>query len=170
MSRLERKGEGLHMSEKKTNAMRILDKSKVAYETLHYTVDEEHLDARTVAETVGREIVFVYKTLVLRGNDRNYYVCVINGADELDLKKTAKAFGIKSIEMIPVKDINKITGYIRGGCSPIGMKKPYPTVFDEKAEELEHIIVSAGQRGMQVEVRTSELVDLVGGRYADVVK
>lgn len=158
------------MSEKKTNAMRILEKHKVAYQTLHYTVDEEHLDAITVAESVGRDIILVYKTLILQGSDRNYYVCVINGADELDLKKTAKTFALKSIDMIQVKDINKITGYIRGGCSPIGMKKQYPTLFDKKARDLEYIVVSGGRRGIQIEAKTCELVALSDGRYADIIK
>lgn len=158
------------MSEKKTNAMRILEKHKVAYQALHYSIDEEHLDAVTVAKEVGKDIALVYKTLILQGSDRNYYVCVINGADELDLKKTAKAFDLKSIDMIQVKDINKITGYIRGGCSPIGMKKLYPTLFDKKAQDLEYIVVSGGRRGIQMEVKTCELVALSDGRYADIIK
>lgn len=155
---------------KKTNVMRILDKAKIKYESFEYEVDEEHLDAVHVAESIGQDIRYVYKTLVLEGNDKNFYVCVINGSDELDLKKTAKAFGLKSIQMIAVKDINKITGYIRGGCSPIGMKKRYPTVMDINAEHLEYIIISAGQRGMQVKVSPSALQQEIGASFCDVCK
>lgn len=155
---------------KKTNVMRILDKAKIKYESFEYEVDEEHLDAVHVAESIGQDIRYVYKTLVLEGNDKNFYVCVINGSDELDLKKTAKAFGLKSIQMIAVKDINKITGYIRGGCSPIGMKKRYPTVMDIAAEHLEYIIISAGQRGVQVKVSPSALQQEIGASFCDICK
>lgn len=158
------------MADKKTNAMRILDKNKITYEVHHYKVDEEHLDAITVAKEADIDLSFVYKTLVLQGSDKNYYVAVINGADELDLKKTAKAFGLKSIDMIAVKDINKITGYIRGGCSPIGMKKQYSTVIDKKAENLEKIVISAGQRGMQIELGVLDLISAVNADFKDLIK
>jgi len=158
------------MSDKKTNAVRIAEKNKVKYELLSYEVDEEHLDAISVAEKIKEEIKFVYKTLVLQGNDKNYYVCVINGEDELDLKKTARAFKLKNIAMIHVSEINKITGYIRGGCSPIGMKKIFPTLIDKKAENLEYIIVSAGKRGMQLKMEANALKKLVSAEFEDLIK
>ena len=161
---------GEMMSDKKTNVMRILDKNKMNYEVYYYQVDEEHLDAITVAEEAGIDLSLVYKTLVLQGNDKNYYVAVINGADELDLKKTAKAFGLKSIDMIAVKEINKITGYIRGGCSPVGMKKQYKTVIDKKAEGLEKIVISAGQRGIQLKLSVSDLVFAVNADFDNLIK
>ena len=146
------------MSDKKTNVMRILDKNNINYTVYRYKADEKHLDAITAAKEIGVEPSFVYKTPVLQqGSDKNYYVAVINGADELDFKKTAKAFGLKSIEMIAAKYINKITGYIRGGCSPIGMKKQYRTIIDKKAENLEKIVISAGQRGVQIELSVASL-------------
>ena len=158
------------MSDKKTNAVRIAEKNKAKYELLSYKVDEEHLDAISVAEKINEEIKYVYKTLVLQGNDKNYYVGVINGKDELDLKKTARAFKLKNIAMIHVSEINKITGYIRGGCSPIGMKKIFPTLIDKKAENLEYIIVSAGQRGMQIKLDVNKLREIVDAKFEDVVK
>lgn len=158
------------MSDKKTNVMRILDKSKVKYDVFIYKVDEEHLDAVTVAESAGVDINLVYKTLVLQGSDKNYYVAVINGADELDLKKTAGAFGVKSIDMLPLKEITKVTGYIRGGCSPIGMKKQYKTILDKKMQELEYIVISAGQRGMQLRLAVSDLMRAVHASFGDLIK
>ena len=158
------------MSDKKTNAVRIAEKNKVKYELLRYEVDEEHLDAISVAEKIKEEIKYVYKTLVLQGNDKNYFVCVINGKDELDLKKTARAFKLKNIAMIHVSEINKITGYIRGGCSPIGMKKIFPTLIDKKAENLEYIIVSAGKRGMQLKMEVNALKELVSADFEDLIK
>lgn len=158
------------MSDKKTNVMRILDKSKVEYDVFIYKVDEEHLDAVTVAESAGVDINLVYKTLVLQGSDKNYYVAVINGADELDLKKTAGAFGVKSIDMLPLKEITKVTGYIRGGCSPIGMKKQYKTILDKKMQGLEYIVISAGQRGMQLRLAVSDLMRAVHASFGDLIK
>ncbi|EHL16656.1 ybaK/ebsC protein [Peptoanaerobacter stomatis] len=158
------------MSDKKTNAVRAVENLKIDYEILKYEVDDEHIDAISVANLIGQDIKYVYKTLVLQGSDKNYYVCVIMGNDELDLKKTAKAFGIKNIGMIPVSDINKITGYIRGGCSPIGMKKRFKTLIDVKAQRLEYIIVSAGQRGMQIKLDVNKLREIVDAKFEDVVK
>lgn len=158
------------MSDKKTNAVRAVENLKIDYEILKYEVDDEHIDAISVANLIGQDIKYVYKTLVLQGSDKNYYVCVIMGNDELDLKKTAKAFGIKNIAMIPVSDINKITGYIRGGCSPIGMKKRFKTLIDVKAQRLEYIIVSAGQRGMQIKLDVNKLREIVDAKFEDVVK
>lgn len=158
------------MAEKKTNAVRIVEKFKVNYEQFSYEVDEEHVDAITVAKSVGLDINIVFKTLVLVGADKNYYVCVINGADELDLKKAARAFGVKNLAMIHVSEINKITGYIRGGCSPIGMKKQFDTIIDAKAESLDEIVVSVGKRGMQIKLAVADLLKLTGAKVQDVVK
>lgn len=149
--------------------MRMLDRAEIPYESLSYKVDEKHLDAISVAKEAGVDIGLVYKTLVLQGSDKNYYVAVINGQDELDLKKTAGVLGIKSIEMIPLKDINQVTGYIRGGCSPIGMKKQYKTVIDKKAENLEHIIISAGQRGSQIKLTVSDLLKITKAELASLI-
>lgn len=158
------------MAEKKTNAMRMADRCKINYEIFSFDVDEAHLDAITVAENIGVDIKEVYKTLVLQGSDKNYYICVINGMDELDLKKTAKAFGVKSISMIHVSEINKITGYIRGGCSPIGMKKQFKTLIDERAENMDYIIVSGGKRGLQIKMLLKDLKTLVGADIADLAR
>ena len=158
------------MSDKKTNAMRIIEKNKIDYTALKYEYSKDHLDAVTVANSIGYDIKYVYKTLVLQGNDKNYYVCVIKGDDELDLKKTAKAFGIKNIAMIQLSDINKVTGYIRGGCSPIGMKKLYPTIIDKQAKDLEYIIVSGGQRGIQVKLEVSKLAQIANAKFEDIIK
>ena len=158
------------MSDKKTNVMRILDKNNINYKVYRYKADEKHLDAITPAEEIGVEPSFVYKTPVLHGSDKNYYVAVINGADELDFKKTAKAFGLKSIEMIAAKYINKITGYIRGGCSPIGMKKQYRTIIDKKAENFEKIVISAGQRGVQIELSVASLHSVVQNEFYNLIR
>lgn len=158
------------MSEKKTNAMRLLDKSNIGYETIHYEYSNEHLDAITVSKSISHDIKYVYKTLVLIGNDKNHYVCIIQGDDELDLKKTAKALSLKSISMINLSEINKVTGYIKGGCSPIGMKKLYKSIISNKAENLEYIIVSAGQRGMQIKLSVSDLSNIINSKFEDITK
>lgn len=141
----------------KTNAMRILDSNKIDYNTYEYKVDENHIDGISVAHQIGKTEEQVYKTLVAQGNSKEYYVFVIPVAENLDLKKAAKAAKEKSIEMIHVKDINKITGYIRGGCSPIGMKKQYKTFVDESATALDKIIVSGGKKGHQIELSPNDL-------------
>lgn len=159
---------GGNMAEKKTNAVRMLEKLGIKYEQISYEVDDNHVDALTVAKSAGLDIDIVYKTLVLKGADGNHYVCVINGADELDLKKAAKAFCVKNISMINVSDINKVTGYIRGGCSPIGMKYKFDTLIDIKAEKLEKIVVSAGKRGMQIELGVQDLLKVCEAKLADL--
>ena len=152
----------------KTNVARLLDKAKVAYQLVPYEVDENDLSATHVADQLGENVAQVFKTLVLHGDKSGYFVCVIPGADEVDLKKAAKVSGNKSCEMIPVKELLPLTGYIRGGCSPIGMKKQYPTVFHETAEILDTIIVSAGKIGCQVELSPTDLIGLVGAETADL--
>ncbi|MBQ8531660.1 MAG: Cys-tRNA(Pro) deacylase [Parabacteroides sp.] len=152
----------------KTNVARLLDKAKVAYQLVPYEVDENDLSAIHVAEQLGENIAQVFKTLVLHGDKNGYFVCVIPGADEVDLKKAAKVSGNKSCEMIPMKELLPLTGYIRGGCSPIGMKKHFPTYFHHSIEQFDHIYVSAGQRGLQIKIAPSDLIQEVKGIVADI--
>lgn len=153
----------------KTNAARLLDKAKIAYNLVPYTVDEDNLAATHVAEELGEDIATVFKTLVLRGDRTGLFVCVIPGDKEVDLKAAAKVSGNKKCELIPMKELLPTTGYIRGGCSPIGMKKPLPTFFHSTATEHEHIYISAGVRGLQIEIAPSELIAFVGATVADIV-
>lgn len=152
----------------KTNAARLLDKAGVAYELIPYPVDEEHLDAGHIADVLGEDINRVFKTLVLKGERNGHFVCVIPGNMEVDLKKAAKAFADKKAEMIHVKELLPLTGYIRGGCSPVGMKKPLPTFFHSSATDYTDIFVSAGQRGLQFKVNPAALIDYVGAKIADI--
>ena len=153
--------------EAKTNAMRILDKNKIPYEMNTYTCDE-FIDGCHIADQLGQPYERSFKTLVTVGKSKNYFVFAIPVDKELNLKAAAKAAGEKNVELIHVKDINAITGYIRGGCTPIGMKKQYPTVFHETAEILDTIIVSAGKIGCQVELSPTDLIGLVGAETADL--
>ncbi|MED1785140.1 Cys-tRNA(Pro) deacylase [Brevibacillus fortis] len=157
------------MKQGKTNAMRILDKEKIAYTMLTYATDDGKIDGIAVAQKIGREENVVYKTLISQGTSKSYYVFVIPVEAELDLKKAAKAVGEKKIEMIPVKEITKVSGYIRGGCSPVGMKKLFPTVIDQKAEALDTIIVSGGNIGVQIELTPENLLRTTKGTLADVI-
>ncbi|PAQ15309.1 Cys-tRNA(Pro) deacylase [Bacillaceae bacterium SAOS 7] len=158
------------MSKAKTNAMRMLDAAKLTYETLVYENKDGKIDGISVANKIGRNQEMVYKTLVTSGA-KDLYVFVIPVAEELDLKKAAKAAGEKKLEMIPVKDIQKHTGYIRGGCSPIGMKKLYPTFVDASANSLETIIASGGKIGIQLELKTTDLIHLTkGNAQFDLIK
>jgi len=154
----------------KTNAMRILDGKKIEYNSYTYDSKDGKIDGISVAQKIGKDPEVVYKTLVVHGGTKNFYVLIIPVADELDLKKAAKVTGEKKIEMIPVKDILQITGYIRGGCSPVGMKKLYPTYIDETAAQLSKIVVSAGKIGMQIELAVSDLLQAVDGKLADIRK
>ena len=154
----------------KTNAVRLLEKAGVTFETKEYPVDEEHLDARHVADGVGEDISLVFKTLVLKGERTGLFVCVIPGAEEVDLKKAARAAGDKEAEMLPMKELLPATGYIRGGCSPVGMKKPLPTFFHVSALDHPKIYVSAGQRGMQLIIAPQDLINFVGGTAVDLIK
>ncbi len=154
----------------KTNAVRLLEKAGVTFETKEYPVDEEHLDARHVADGVGEDISLVFKTLVLKGERTGLFVCVIPGAEEVDLKKAARAAGDKKAEMLPMKELLPATGYIRGGCSPVGMKKPLPTFFHVSALDHPKIYVSAGQRGMQLIIAPQDLINFVGGTAVDLIK
>lgn len=157
------------IKEEKTNVMRLLEQKNIPY-TAHTYEHEEGVavDGVTVAASLGQDPECVFKTLVARGASRGIYVFCIPVAENLDLKKAARAVGEKSIEMIHVKEINALTGYIRGGCSPVGMKKQYPTVFHETAEIVDTIMVSAGKIGYQVELSPGALIELVGGTLADI--
>lgn len=152
----------------KTNAARLLDRAKVKYELVSYTVDPDNLAAEHVAEELGEDINSVFKTLVLHGDKSGYFVCVIPGNMEVDLKKAAKAAGAKKAEMIPMKELLPLTGYIRGGCSPIGMKKPFPTYFHQTALDFDVIYVSAGQRGLQLKIAPADLISFCHASVADV--
>ena len=155
--------------EEKTNVMRILEQKNIPY-TPHTYEHEEGVavDGVTVAAQLGQDPECVFKTLVARGASKGVYVFCIPVAENLDLKKAARAVGEKAIEMVAVKEINALTGYIRGGCSPVGMKKQYPTVFHETAEIVDTIMVSAGKIGYQVELAPVDLVELVGGTLSDI--
>ncbi|MBO5337490.1 MAG: Cys-tRNA(Pro) deacylase [Lachnospiraceae bacterium] len=155
--------------EVKTNAMRILESLKIPF--THYTYEcDEFVDGLQIADTLSLPYEKVYKTLVTKGNSKNYFVFVIPVAEELDMKKAAKAVGEKSVEMIPVKDINAVTGYIRGGCTAIGMKKQYITRIDSSAEALPTMIVSGGRIGSQIELMPQDLVKASKGEFADIIK
>ncbi|MDO5155780.1 MAG: Cys-tRNA(Pro) deacylase [Eubacteriales bacterium] len=155
--------------ENKTNAMRILDKNKINYRVNTYECDE-FIDGIHVADLNGDPYDQSFKTLVTVGKTGNYYVCVIPIDQEIDFKKAAKHFGEKSLEMIHVKDINAITGYIRGGCTPLGMKKLYPTVVHESAQNFDEIIISGGKLGMQIILNPKDLVKVVNGKFANVIR
>jgi Cys-tRNA(Pro)/Cys-tRNA(Cys) deacylase len=141
--------------------MRILDKSGISYSTYSYEHKDGLIDGVSVAAKLGIPVEHVYKTLVTQGHSKNYYVFVIPVAEELDLKTAARAVGEKSVEMIKVADINKVTGYIRGGCSPVGMKKDYTTVLDKSCESLDKMLVSAGKIGHQIEIAPKDLIGLI---------
>lgn len=154
--------------EAKTNAMRMLDRGKVPYTVHTYDHSDGRIDGVSVAAKVGIDPERVYKTLVTRGNSGGHFVFVIPVALELDLKKAARAVGEKSVAMLRVEEINRVTGYIRGGCSPVGMKKRYPTVFDSRAAGLETIVVSGGRIGTQVELDPGALMAATGAKTADI--
>lgn len=152
----------------KTNVMRMLDKAKITYTVKEYEVDESDLSGTHVAECVGMDTDVVFKTLVAKGDKTGFCVFCIPCADELDLKKAAKVSGNKRVELLPLKDLLPTTGYIRGGCSPIGMKKQFPTYINETAMLFEEIAVSGGMRGVQVILSPDTLNDFVGASYADL--
>ena len=154
----------------KTNAARLLDKAKIAYELVPYEVDENNLAATHVAEQLGENIAQVFKTLVLRGDKNGLFVCVVPGDAEVDLKLAAKVSGNKSAAMIHMKELLPATGYIRGGCSPIGMKKQFSTVVDASCKQQPVIIVSAGKIGTQVELSPENLLKFVGAETAGITE
>lgn len=156
------------MGNVKTNAMRILDSKKIEYTISTYDNKDGKIDGVSVAEKINKDPKEVFKTLVTQGSDRELFVFVIPVEKELDLKKAAKAAKEKNVEMIAVKDINKYTGYIRGGCSPIGMKKLYKTFIDESAKDLDIIVVSAGKIGVQVQLKPNDLIEVISGEFVDI--
>lgn len=149
------------MDKLKTNVMRILDKAGISYNTYNYDTSDGLIDGISVAEKIGKPIEYVYKTLVTQGTSREYYVFVIPVAEELDLKAAARVVNEKAVVMIKILDINKVTGYIRGGCSPIGMKKEYKTVLDSSCNALDAFIISAGKLGHQIELSSVDLIRLI---------
>lgn len=151
----------------KTNALRKLDQQKIPYETFTYTVEGDQVDGITVANKIGQPIEQVYKTLVLNGKD-GHYVAVIPVEATLNVKAISKVVGEKKLEMLAVKDLEKTTGYIRGGCSPVGMKKQFTTVIDASVESLDEMIVSAGQIGIQMKVNVSDLVQLIDAKVSAI--
>ncbi len=152
----------------KTNAMRILDRNKVSYKVNTYECGE-FIDGIHIADMLGQAYESSFKTLVTVGRSGGYFVFAIPVDKELDLKKAAKSVGEKSVELIHVKDINKVTGYIRGGCTPLGMKKQYPTVVDKTAELFDEIIISGGRIGSQIMIAPDDLIRVTGGKFEDIV-
>lgn len=153
----------------KTNAARLLDQKKINYQLIPYQVDEQRLDAGHVAESLGEDINQVFKTLVLKGDKSGYFVCVIPGNHEVDLKKAAKVSGNKNCDLIPMKELLPTTGYIRGGCSPIGMKKPFPTYIHSTAADFEYIYISAGVRGLQIQIAPNDLITVSNATLNDLI-
>jgi len=153
---------------KKTNAIRILDKQGIGYKTYEYDLSDGKTDGLTVARRIGQNPDMVFKTLVTQGASNTYYVFVIPVGKELNLKKAAKAAGEKKIEMIPMKNLLPLTGYIHGGCSPIGMKKAFKTFLDNSVNNFETMICSGGKRGLQMEVEPKELLELIAGNVAEL--
>lgn len=159
------------MSQKiqKTNVCRLLDAAGIEYAVIEYAVDESDLSAVHVADELGEDVDAVFKTIVLEGDKTKHFVCVVPGACEVDLKKAARASGNKSCKPIAQKELLPLTGYIRGGCCPIGMKKPFPTYIDETCLLSEKIYISAGQRGMQLRLNPQDLIDYVHATTADLI-
>ncbi|MFR9620063.1 MAG: Cys-tRNA(Pro) deacylase [Rikenellaceae bacterium] len=153
----------------KTNAARLLDKAHIAYELIPYHVDESDLSATHVAEQLGEDVSQVFKTLVLRGARTGIFVCVIPGDREVDLRRAAKASGNKSCEMIAMRELLPTTGYIRGACSPIAMKRPFPTFIHPTALQFETIYVSAGVRGVQIQIDPRQLIEFVGAQIEELI-
>ena len=153
----------------KTNACRILERHKVPFELIEYEVDPENLDAHHVAASLGQDINAVFKTLVLHGDKNGYFVCVIQGDKEVDLKKAAKASGNKKVAMIPMKELLPLTGYIRGGCTAIGMKKNFPVFLDGNVMQQEKIFVSAGKRGLQMKLDPQDYIKVTAATVCDLI-
>ena len=153
----------------KTNAMRFLDKNKIPYSTHEYDCKDGKIDGFAVANKLNQDVNMVFKTLVVQGHSKELYVFVLPVAEELNLKKAAKVAGEKNVEMIHVKDINKHTGYIRGGCSPLAMKKLYKTFFHKSAENLDKIIFSGGKIGLQIETNPKEVAQAINAKFEDII-
>ena len=154
----------------KTNAVRILEGESIAYELMEYVVSDGLVDGVSVAQKTGQALEMVYKTLVTKANAKELFVFLLPVALELDLKKAAKAAGVKKLDMLPLKDLTKETGYVRGGCSAVGMKRKYPTIIDQSTLNLEEIIVSAGKPGAQMKLTPTELAYVTAAEFEDIVK
>lgn len=152
----------------KTNAARLLDRAKISYELIPYTVDEDNLAATHVAEELGEDIATVFKTLVLRGDRTGLFVCVVPGDHEVDLKAAARVSSNKKADLIAMKELLPTTGYIRGGCSPIGMKRPLPTFIHATCMEHDKIYISAGVRGLQIAISPTDLIAYTGAEVAEI--
>ncbi len=152
----------------KTNAARLLDRAKIKYELIPYLVDENNLAATHVAEQLGEDISMVFKTLVLKGDRTGHLVCVVPGNHEVDLKAAARISGNKWVEMIPMKELLPTTGYIRGGCTPIGMKKPFPTYIHSSCLDFDYIYISGGVRGLQIQIAPLDLIKFVGAQVGEL--
>lgn len=153
---------------KKTNAARLLDAQSIDYDLAKYEVDENDLSATTLAKKLGQDVAQIFKTLVLRGDKTGVFVAVIPGNAELDLKKAAKVSGNKNCAMVQQKELLGLTGYIRGGCSPLGMKKPYPIFIHENCRLFDTIFISAGQRGLQLKIKPEDLIRLCAALVCDL--
>ncbi len=160
----------MFVAQAKTNAMRILEQKKIAYTAMEYDTSDGLLDGVSVAKKVGRDASSVFKTLVARGASKAVYVFVVPVAGELSLKAAAAAVGEKSVEMAAVKDITPLTGYVKGGWSPVGMKKPYPIIIDASAQFLPEIVVSAGRIGAQIALSPKDLAAVVGAGFAQIAQ
>ena len=159
-----------HGKVEKTNAARLLDRAKITYELVPYRVDEEHLAATHVAEELGEDVGSVFKTLVLRGDRTGHFVCVVPADHEVDLKAAARVSGNKKADLIPMKELLPVTGYIRGGCSPIGMKRAFPTYIHSSCLGLSEIYVSAGVRGLQIRIAPDALSAFTRAETADLIR
>lgn len=155
---------------KKTNVARLLDAKGISYDLTEYEVDENDLSATTLARKIGQDVEQIFKTLVLRGDKTGVFVCVIPGNAEVDLKKAAKVSGNKNCAMVQQKELLGLTGYIRGGCSPLGMKKPYPIFIHETCQLFDQIYISAGQRGLQLKLNPEDLINMVAAEVCDVAE
>ncbi|WP_277587359.1 Cys-tRNA(Pro) deacylase [Psychrobacillus antarcticus] len=155
---------------KKTNAVRKIEQQKITFELIEYELTGEELDGVTVADKIGYPVFVVYKTLLVTAGTNKHYVCIIPVHNELNLKEVAKVVGEKKVELLPLKELQSTTGYIRGGCSPIGMKKLLPTWIDASAEGLDFILVSGGKIGLQVKLNPHDLLQLTNGRIATIIK
>lgn len=154
----------------KTNAVRLVERENITFKLIEYDISDELIDGVSVAEKTGKNIETVFKTLVTRATDKGIQVFIIPVALELDLKKAAKVAGVKKLDLLPLQDLTKETGYIRGGCSPIGMKRAYPTFIDASASGLEYIVVSAGKPGLQMTVKPEDLIKLTAGKLVEISK
>ncbi len=157
------------MKQKKTNAMRILDRQHIQYGVNRYKVSDEHMSGEAVAASVGVDIELIYKTLVLENTNHDHFVFIIPVNDSLDMKSAAQVINEKKLHLMPLDDLKKVTGYVRGGCSPIGMKRLFPTIIDQQAVNLNEIYVSGGERGMQINIAVKDLIEATQAKVAPVV-